>query len=125
MRKFATTLNTAITALFASNSNFKKMIVYNVTIKVDPSIAHEWLNWLKDEHIPDMTSTGCFKDAKVYRLLETDESEGVTYAVQYHAENIDDYKRYLRDFSGMMREKGIQKWNNKFVAFRSLLELVH
>lgn len=35
-------------------------IVYNVTTKVELSIAEEWLTWLKDEHIPDLIKTGCF-----------------------------------------------------------------
>ena len=101
------------------------MIIYNVTIKVDPSIADEWLNWLNKEHIPDMRSTGCFHHASVYHLLETDETDGITYAVQYHAENMDAYKKYLQDFAAAMREKGTEKWSNKFIAFRSVLELVH
>ncbi|MEI2737728.1 MAG: DUF4286 family protein [Chitinophagaceae bacterium] len=27
------------------------MIIYNVTIKVEHSIADQWLTWLKEEHI--------------------------------------------------------------------------
>jgi hypothetical protein len=42
------------------------MIIYNVTIKVDKTIADEWLNWLKDEHIADVTGTGCFTNARYY-----------------------------------------------------------
>lgn len=101
------------------------MILYNVTIKVDQSIAAEWLTWLKNEHIPDMRSTGCFHHASVFRLLESDESDGITFAIQYHAENIEAYKTYLLDHAADMRKKGSEKWSNKFVAFRSVLELVH
>lgn len=101
------------------------MILYNVTIKVEHSIATEWLDWLKREHIPDMKSTGCFYDASIYRLLDTDESDGITYAVQYHAADHDAYKKYLLDFAGDMRKKSTDKWQNKFVAFRSVLQLVH
>ena len=101
------------------------MIVYNVTVKVDPSSATEWITWLKDEHIPDIKATGCFDDAVIYHLLETDEADGVTYAVQYHASDLDSYKRYLDEFAGTMRKKATDRWGNKFVAFRSLLELVH
>ena len=101
------------------------MIVYNVTVKVEPDIAGKWLKWLQEDHIPEMKGTGCFTHASVYRLLDTDESDGVTFAVQYHSPSIESYKRYLRDFSSAMREKSEEKWANKFVAFRSILELVH
>ena len=51
------------------------------------SINHAWLQWLKEEHIPDIINTGCFTHATILQLLETDDSEGPTYAVQYFAES--------------------------------------
>jgi hypothetical protein len=101
------------------------MIVYNVTIKVEHQIADEWLNWLKEEHIPDMKSTGCFFEAVIFRLMDTDESDGITFAVQYHAIDHNAYKRYLKEFSTALRNKSKEKWQNRIVAFRSVLELVH
>ena len=101
------------------------MIIYNVTIKVDHSIAAEWLIWLKEEHIPDIIVTGCFTHATILRLLEADDTEGITYAVQYHAESKALYNRYIEKFSEEMRKKGMDKWGNKFIAFRSVMQLVH
>mgnify|MGYP003553888246 FL=1 len=48
------------------------MILYNVTIKVDHSIAGPWLAWLKEEHIPEMIKPGCFTGATILQLLEVD-----------------------------------------------------
>ena len=101
------------------------MIIYNVTIKVDLSIAATWLNWLKQEHIPDILSTNCFYEAQIYHLLESEEEDGITYAVQYFARNIEDYNRYLADYSTTLRKKAIDKWPDQFLTFRSVLELVH
>ncbi|MBK7290434.1 MAG: DUF4286 family protein [Chitinophagaceae bacterium] len=64
------------------------MIIYNVTIKTAHSITDEWLNWLKEEHIADVINTGCFTHATVLRLLDIDEEDGITHAVQYHAPDI-------------------------------------
>ena len=102
-----------------------EMIIYNVTIKVEHSIAAEWIEWLRSEHIPEIIQTGCFYDAVIYHLLDTDEADGITYAVQYHATDHDAYKKYLQDYAAAMRKKSTDKWQNKFVAFRSVLELVH
>ncbi len=101
------------------------MIIYNVTIKVDHSIAAAWLTWLKDEHIPDIIATGCFTHATILHLLEADDTEGITYAVQYHAESKALYNHYIEQFSDEMRKKGMDKWGNKFIAFRSVMQLVH
>ena len=100
------------------------MIIYNVTIKVDKDIAAEWLSWMTDEHIPELMETGLFVDSKLYRLLEMDESDGVTYAAQYHCASINEYEKYLSDHAATMREKGIQRFKDRFVAFRTVMEKV-
>lgn len=100
------------------------MIIYNVTIKVDAGIAGSWLQWLLKEHIPAVMSTGCFQENRVARLLEVDDSEGPTYAIQYHAASKADYNRYIELHAERMRKDSHQKWGERFIAFRSLMELV-
>ena len=101
------------------------MIIYNVTIKVDSAIQYDWLQWLKEEHIPDMISTGCFIQTTILQLLETDDTEGPTYAIQYHAESKAIYNRYIHQFSNIMRQKSFDKWGNHFIAFRSVMQVVN
>ncbi len=101
------------------------MIIYNVTIKVHDSIKEEWLAWLKEEHIPDVLSTGCFTDARIFQLLEVDDSEGPTYAIQYYAGSKALYNRYINQFAGIMRQRSFDKWGDKFIAFRSVLQVVN
>ncbi len=101
------------------------MIIYNVTSKVDHSIAVSWLQWLKEEHIPGIIATGCFTHATILHLLEADDAEGITYAVQYHAESKALYNRYIGQFADGMGRKGMDKCGNKFIAFRSVMQLVH
>ena len=36
------------------------MILYNVTIKVDHDIHDEWMEWMKQTHIPQVLETGLF-----------------------------------------------------------------
>lgn len=100
------------------------MIIYNVTVKAEQSIAEAWLQWLFDECIPDVMRTGCFSGYRVVRLLEVDDSEGPTYAVQYNAESKADYNRYSELYAPELRRRAIDKWGNRFVAFRSLMEVV-
>ncbi len=101
------------------------MIIYNVTIKVDSSIQNEWLTWLKEEHLPDILNTGCFTNANILRLLETDDSEGPTYAIQYHAESKALYNLYIEKFAGFMRQKSFDKWGDQFIAFRTVMQVVN
>jgi quinol monooxygenase YgiN len=100
------------------------MIIYNVTIKVEQHIAEAWLQWLLREHIPDILKTKCFIEYKVVRLLEVDESEGPTYAIQYTAESKADYNRYIEHHATEMRQRSFEKWEEQFIAFRSVMQVV-
>lgn len=101
------------------------MFIYNVTLKVQDAIQEEWLTWLKQEHIPEITGTGCFSHANILRLMETDDSEGPTYAIQYLTESIALYELYIEKYSGIIRQRSIDKWGDRFIAFRSLLKVVN
>ncbi len=100
------------------------MFIYNVTTKVELSIEEDWLSWIKEEHVPDVISTGCFTHAVITRLLEMDDSEGPTFAVQYHTNSKSLYNFYLEKFAPEMRKKAFDKWANKFISFRSLMLVV-
>ncbi len=105
--------------------NNPAMIIYNVTTHVEHSIAEAWLHWLKEEHIPDIIATGCFQKADILRLTEVDETEGPTYAVQYHAATRELYNRYIEEHAETLRRKATDKWGSRFIAFRSVLQVVN
>lgn len=100
------------------------MIVYNVTIKVDHAIAASWLKWLKEEHIPAIIATGCFTHAGIFHLFEADDEEGVTYAVQYHTPDPGLYNKYISSFAGEMRKISAEKWKDRVIAFRTVMQTV-
>ncbi len=101
------------------------MFIYNVTIKVSNEIAEAWLIWLRSEHIPDVLSTGCFTKATILHLFEMDDQESVTYAVQYHAESKASYNLYIDKFADSLRQKSYDKWGDRFVAFRTVMQIVN
>lgn len=100
------------------------MIIYNVTIKVENDIADAWLQWMKNEHMADVLGTGLFTDARLCRLLDQDELEGLTYVAQYFCESIKEYNAYIDNHALEMREKGFLKFGGKFAAFRTVMEVV-
>ncbi len=100
------------------------MIIYNVTIKIDNGVADEWVKWMKAEHMPELMSTGLFNDYRLCKLLEQEESEGVTYTAQYMLDSMDDYNTYIDKHAGKMREKIFKLFGGKFAAFRTVMEVV-
>jgi hypothetical protein len=99
-------------------------LIYNVTIKVEPSIAVRWLEWLLEEHIPEVMSSNCFLDYRVVKIMDIDESEGPTYAIQYRAAGIKEYQTYMDKFANALRDKSFAKWGDRFIAFRTIMEVV-
>lgn len=98
------------------------MIIYNVTINIDDDVHDEWVQWMNDEHIPAVMSCGLFTNARMCRLL-VDEESGITYAVQYTAESMNDYEKYRDNFAPALQAETMKKFKDKFVAFRTLLEV--
>jgi len=99
------------------------MIIYNVTVNIDDSVHDEWLRWMKTVHIPEVMKTGFFIENKICRLL-VEEEAGTSYAIQYTCRNMADLETYQRDHSPRLQQEHTEKYKGKFVAFRTLLEIV-
>jgi hypothetical protein len=99
------------------------MIIYNVTINVEDDIHEAWLEWMLEQHIPDVMATNMFLAYKIMRIISRQEDEtGQTYAIQYQAESIDKYNQYQQEFAPALQAETQKKFGGKFVAFRTLLE---
>jgi hypothetical protein len=99
-------------------------IIYNITLNVDHAIAPEWLQWMKTVHIPDVMRTGMFTDYRILQLLGDEDSGGITYAVQYTCRDMETYWQYTEVFAPALQAEHSARYKDKFVAFRTLLEVV-
>ena len=99
------------------------MIIYNVTVNIDPSIHSDWLEWIK-EHIPQVLSTGKFDRATLTRVLVDDESGAFTYSIQYRAHSREALDDYYESHAEGLRQAGAQKFADKMLAFRTELEFI-
>jgi hypothetical protein len=102
----------------------KASIIYNITVKVDNSIADRWLRWMQQEYTPQVMRTNCFQEHKIARLLEVDDSDGPTYAIQYMAATKADYDRYMELHAEPMRQMSHKQWGQSFVAFHSVMQVI-
>lgn len=100
------------------------MFLYNVTVGIDKDVEQEWLEWMKQKHIPDVMRTGMFVDSRIYKILHENDDGSISYSVQYFAESLDHVQQYLEIFAPALVEEHRQRFLNKHVAFRTLLEEV-
>ena len=99
------------------------MILYNVTVSIDPQIENEWLNWMRSNHIPDVMETGCFNEARLFRV-HGEEEGGVTYAIGYVCDSEEIYKSYEQEHAPRLQKEHVAKFQGSFAAFRTKLSII-
>lgn len=99
------------------------MIIYNVTVKVDNEAHDEWIEWMRSKHIPDVMATGKFVEHQMAKVL-VDDTDGVTYAIQYKCATMMDLDDYQENHAPALQREHAERYKDRFVAFRTLLELV-
>jgi len=99
------------------------MIIYNETIIVDEGIYKEWLNWMQAEHIPAIMATGYFDSYRVLNVIDSP-NEGVTYCIQYHANDLESYNEFNSKHQQRLQETHQQRFENMFVMFNTLMQTV-
>lgn len=99
------------------------MLLYNVTTIIDDTAADSWLKWMEDVHIPNVMASGKFVSYRLLRVLDSP-NEGVTYCAQYVVEHMADYQDYQEKFAPALQAEVNERFENKFVSFRTLMEYI-
>lgn len=99
------------------------MYIYNVTINIEEDIHDRWVDWMKNEHIPEMLDTKKFTKALMSRVMVDEEMGGITYSVQYTAINKEMLQKYYEEDAPRLRSRS-KEFKGKFVAFRTEMEIV-
>ena len=88
-------------------------VLYNVTVKVEHSVVKEWKEYMIQNHILDVMNTGCFLEFKLTQLKYLDETDGITFAIQYIAKNQDQLDKYQREFAMELQRDHQIKFKDK------------
>lgn len=100
------------------------MLLLNETVGIDRDVEAEWLIWIRDVHIPAVLNTGMFDSAKIYKVLEASSEETISYSLQFFAHSLEHVEQYLDVFAPRLVEDHRQRFLNRHVVFRTLLEEV-
>jgi len=100
------------------------MFIYNITTNVDESIHLEWLNWMKDTHIPDILATGNFHKALISEVMVKEELGGITYSIQFTCDSKEKLEKYFLKDDQKMQNKVRKLFENKFGTFTTVMKIV-
>ena len=99
------------------------MIIYSVTVIIDPIAEQEWLDWMQRVHVPDVLRTGCFFDCRIGKAIESADDEP-TYVLQYRCASLAEYHRYRDNFAPALQKDHTERYAGRFRASRQLLEQI-
>jgi hypothetical protein len=100
------------------------MLLYNVTITVDLEVHEDWLRWMRETHIPDVMSSGMFISYRISRLLGHEHADSEIYTVQYLVKDMAHLRRYQEDFAPELQRQHWARYEGKFAAFRTVMEVI-
>ena len=89
------------------------MFIYNVTLKVDPSVESDWLNWMRHEHIPEVMETNLFLEHKMMQLIYSPFNDEMAK-----------YDQYQEIFAPSLQKNHIDRFGEKVLAFRTILKYI-
>ena len=96
------------------------MILYEVTVDVQPVISGEYFGWLL-VHIDEMEAFEGFGKARLYRDSAAAASV-VRWVIVYPVATQADLESYFRLHAPRMREDGLTRFGDQFTASRRILE---
>lgn len=99
------------------------MILYNVTVSIDPEVKEEWLEWMRTTHVPEVMSTGCFIESRISRV-HAEEDGGLTFAISYVSESQEMYDHYQSTHAQRLQQDHAQRYAGRFAAFRTMLTIL-
>jgi hypothetical protein len=98
------------------------MFIYNVTVSITKEAEDEWIQWMKEVHIPNVMQSGMFTSHRLFKVLSHDDPSTSSFCTMYSLEVLDNFVRYLNEFAPAMRKEIDDKFGGRYAAFRTLLE---
>jgi hypothetical protein len=100
------------------------MYIYNITSNVDRSVHEAWIAWVKEIYIPKVLSSGYFTHHQLLVLLDAQEEEGVTFALQFTTDSLEKYQSFLEQFADSLRKLVFQKWGDQLISFSTVMQVL-
>lgn len=100
------------------------MVLYNVTIAIDKSVEEEWVQWMKEVHIPEVMDTGKFTGHKFFRVMAQQDDKATSYSIQYYLESMKELQLYMAIDAPDLQKAVHDRFPNQFAAFRTVLQSV-
>ena len=94
------------------------MVLYEVSVQIQPDLSTAFELYMRTKHIPEIWETRCFQ------RIHFDRAESGAYRTSYQAENFADYQRYIDVHANALRADFMQHFPEGCTVTRQVLETV-
>ena len=101
------------------------MIICNMTMQVGWNIHDDWIQWMKEAHLPSVMETGSFERYQWSKIKEIDETDGPSYCIQFFVTDEATLKNYLAYEAGVHDEYLKERWGTDCLIFRTIMEVIN
>ncbi|MBP5307496.1 MAG: DUF4286 family protein [Paludibacteraceae bacterium] len=100
------------------------MIICNTTYCMEAERTEEFLEWLRNEHLPSMEATGVLTSPVVSRVMTTGGDEAVSISVQLRAESQETYEAWRAKEGGSAVQSLRKRFGETVLSFTTLMEVL-
>jgi len=90
---------------------------------MDEGIQKSWLDWASRELIPSIMGTNLFVSNRTLKVVDSP-NEGITYCIQFIADDIQKYNQYQDLFAERMAAALPSDFENRCFSFTTVMEFV-
>jgi hypothetical protein len=94
------------------------MTLYEVTVTARDDLVIPYETYLREQHIPDILATGCFRAASISK------SATGQLKMQYHADSRTDVDRYFAEHATRLRADAMSRFPEGITASRGIWDIV-
>jgi len=99
------------------------MVIYSVSVRIKKEVEEEWLQWMKENHIPAVLGTKYFANCEMFKVLIPEIEESVVmYKMKYYCDTFENYLDYQKNDAARLQADHNDKYQGKFTASREVME---
>jgi len=101
------------------------MVLYVVNVSVKKEMQEEWLEWMKQVHIPNVINTGYFNKADIYTIiLPAKGGDEISFSVQYQSESYEKFMSYTVKEAKRLQKEHKEKFGDRITVERIVFEKI-
>ena len=100
------------------------MLIYNTTYQTDLADARNFVIWLHEAYIPQVSADGRLKNPRLTRILSHKEQDTECFSLQWEVSDSATLHHWYTEQGMRLGEEMMKTFKDKAVGFTTLMEVI-